>query len=378
MILAVHYYGRLTGCSGARSRLSSDKTRDTDDVTTPKYRQHNHSVDLSHSHTASSITSHVTDKSMPRYPAVGGGGAWENARNLHSALPFTGLEQPRTMYSYAAPQRSPLPGHTAVTLVAPSAFRPVDAGAAHYSAYNQHSLGPPVVNTVCASPVPFTDMLCANVTMATTQTAQYSLTPSGYLSASAMGNNTIAADPSLSPYPRGYPGQTYQSGSNFSNSPSFISTGSNTMPHISSSPCVLNQFNHHSSSLSPNQNVAAVTGGYNNQLSLNHPNTAMVPAQQLDGGHAGIPSFRRDVTAPTADAAQQNNLLHEITRLNDRLQYLEKENTVMSEKLSKQQWEVASRLSEIEMHVCVSDNSEGRESSLIDDKSLQGNRESII
>ena len=75
---------------------------------------------------------------------------------------------------------------------------------------------------------------------------------------------------------------------------------------------------------------------------------------------------------------EQNNLLHEITRLNDRLQYLEKENTVMSEKLSKQQWEVASRLSEIEMHVCVSDNSEGRESSLIDDKSLQGNRESII
>jgi predicted nuclease with TOPRIM domain len=48
-------------------------------------------------------------------------------------------------------------------------------------------------------------------------------------------------------------------------------------------------------------------------------------------------------------------LLQEIGRLRERLQTLETENASMNRKLHKQQWDVESRLAEIEMQVCGSD-----------------------
>lgn len=52
-------------------------------------------------------------------------------------------------------------------------------------------------------------------------------------------------------------------------------------------------------------------------------------------------------TLPPADA-----LVAEINRLRERLLMLESENTSLSAKLSRQQWEVENRLAEIEMQIC--------------------------
>ncbi len=67
-------------------------------------------------------------------------------------------------------------------------------------------------------------------------------------------------------------------------------------------------------------------------------------------------------------------LLAEISRLRERLQMLETENTHMSLKLNQQQHEVEHRLAEIEMHFCGSDSI----ASGSDDHPPEGNKESII
>ena len=56
---------------------------------------------------------------------------------------------------------------------------------------------------------------------------------------------------------------------------------------------------------------------------------------------------------PTAVVVVNQDLLqHEVDRLRQRLHTLETENATLGAKLSRQQWEVDSRLSEIEMHIC--------------------------
>ncbi len=67
-------------------------------------------------------------------------------------------------------------------------------------------------------------------------------------------------------------------------------------------------------------------------------------------------------------------LLAEITRLRERLQTLETENTAMSLKLNQQQHEVEHRLAEIEMHFCGSDSV----ASGSDEHGPEGNKESVI
>ena len=67
----------------------------------------------------------------------------------------------------------------------------------------------------------------------------------------------------------------------------------------------------------------------------------------------------------------QELLLVEIRRLRERLVLLESENATMSLKLSQQQWEVETRLQEIEMQLCG-----GSSNSSNDD--VERNKESII
>lgn len=69
---------------------------------------------------------------------------------------------------------------------------------------------------------------------------------------------------------------------------------------------------------------------------------------------------------------QQDVLVAEIKRLRERLMGLETENTSLSEKLTKQQWNFDHRLAEIEMQI----RSRTSSSSSIEDN--ERNRESII
>lgn len=53
-----------------------------------------------------------------------------------------------------------------------------------------------------------------------------------------------------------------------------------------------------------------------------------------------------------AASSQDQLLQQEVDRLRQRLQSLEQENATLGAKLSRQQWEVDSRLSDLEMHIC--------------------------
>lgn len=84
------------------------------------------------------------------------------------------------------------------------------------------------------------------------------------------------------------------------------------------------------------------------------------------------------------DNSQSEMLLKEITRLRERLAQLEGENSALTVKLNRQQWDVESRLTELEMHICQSDSVASTEfdgdSLRQDSKSTPPivNRESII
>ncbi|KAH6938615.1 hypothetical protein HPB50_011143 [Hyalomma asiaticum] len=98
----------------------------------------------------------------------------------------------------------------------------------------------------------------------------------------------------------------------------------------------------------------------------------MVPSPLLCGGVMGSgggmsPLLVRD--------ASQEALLAEIKRLRERLVTLEAENATMSVKLSQQQWEVESRLAEIELQIC---GAASPESSGCSSDEQERNRESII
>ena len=357
--------------------------------------------------TASSITSYIADVSR---------GA--SRTNL-----------PVTYHPLHCAAMTPHHVNNPVTLIAPSAFRPVgetSAGAYPSMYHHPHHPGttlghpgttlgpPPVVNAHPASPIPFTDGLTVvagalnhdssnnnehaqlnhNIhnthaqqqppsLSAAAAAAQLTIPSMTYLPAPSPSQPLLGVDSgggsiatrmsavspvpsSLSPYSphRGGAGsfQTLhhpaisphphphhpQPGSNHSNSPSFLSTGSNTLnlpgnsisgTHLPTSPSVLPPY------LSPNQSAPQL-------MNMTH--------------------------APRGDTQQHETLLAEITRLRDRLQSLEKENSTMSVKLNKQQWDVENRLSEIEMHFCGSESACSRPDSFEENKSLHGNRESII
>lgn len=87
---------------------------------------------------------------------------------------------------------------------------------------------------------------------------------------------------------------------------------------------------------------------------------------------------------PPRDNGQSEMLLKEISRLRERLAQLEGENSALTIKLNQQQWDVESRLTELEMHICQSDSVASTEfdgdSLRQDSKSTPPtvNRESII
>ncbi|KAH9499818.1 hypothetical protein Btru_076704 [Bulinus truncatus] len=59
---------------------------------------------------------------------------------------------------------------------------------------------------------------------------------------------------------------------------------------------------------------------------------------------------------PAREPNPSDTLLKEITRLRERLAQLEGENSALTVKLNQQQWDVESRLTELEMHICQSDS----------------------
>lgn len=79
-----------------------------------------------------------------------------------------------------------------------------------------------------------------------------------------------------------------------------------------------------------------------------------------------------DATNVGFSCSGQDVLLAEIKRLQERLVYVESENTAMSLKLSQKHWEVESRLAEIEMQIC------GASSSSSFEEDHEHNCESII
>ncbi|CAN7996258.1 unnamed protein product [Ixodes hexagonus] len=90
--------------------------------------------------------------------------------------------------------------------------------------------------------------------------------------------------------------------------------------------------------------------------------------------HLLVPSLAGPQGSPARDASQ-DALLAEIKRLRERLVTLEAENATMSVKLSQQQWEVESRLAEIELQICGA-GSPGSSGCSSDEH--ERNRESII
>ncbi|BFZ06057.1 hypothetical protein BsWGS_09096 [Bradybaena similaris] len=87
---------------------------------------------------------------------------------------------------------------------------------------------------------------------------------------------------------------------------------------------------------------------------------------------------------PQRDNCQSDTMVKEISRLRERLAQLEGENSALTIKLNQQQWDVESRLTELEMHICQSDSLASTEfegdSSRQDSKSTPPtiNRESVI
>ncbi|XP_075536920.1 cyclic nucleotide-gated channel alpha-3 [Dermacentor variabilis] len=98
----------------------------------------------------------------------------------------------------------------------------------------------------------------------------------------------------------------------------------------------------------------------------------MVPSPLLCGGVMGSGGGMNPLSV--RDASQEA-LLAEIKRLRERLVTLEAENATMSVKLSQQQWEVESRLAEIELQIC---GAASPESSGCSSDEQERNRESII
>ncbi|KAH7963250.1 hypothetical protein HPB52_020300 [Rhipicephalus sanguineus] len=98
----------------------------------------------------------------------------------------------------------------------------------------------------------------------------------------------------------------------------------------------------------------------------------MVPSPLLCGGVMGSGGGMSPLSV--RDASQEA-LLAEIKRLRERLVTLEAENATMSVKLSQQQWEVESRLAEIELQIC---GAASPESSGCSSDEQERNRESII
>ncbi|XP_064455662.1 cyclic nucleotide-gated channel rod photoreceptor subunit alpha-like [Ornithodoros turicata] len=97
----------------------------------------------------------------------------------------------------------------------------------------------------------------------------------------------------------------------------------------------------------------------------------LVPSPLLGVSSAGPSPL--GAHTPTREASQEA-LLAEIKRLRERLVTLETENATMSVKLSQQQWEVESRLAEIELQIC---GNTGSPVSISSDE-FERNKESII
>lgn len=68
----------------------------------------------------------------------------------------------------------------------------------------------------------------------------------------------------------------------------------------------------------------------------------------------------------------------EVKRLRERLHTVESENMSLNAKLAKQQWEVETRLAEIEMQIQCGASSRSSVSQENDAEELERNRESII
>ncbi len=98
------------------------------------------------------------------------------------------------------------------------------------------------------------------------------------------------------------------------------------------------------------------------------------PPFRASSGNLGASLLGTGSTGSLQRDPNNEILLAEISRLRERLQTLETENTAMSLKLNQQQHDVEHRLAEIEMHFCGSDSV----ASGSDDHPTEGNKESVI
>ena len=304
-------------CGASVIESASSSVRDAVDMADTDYNK-TASADLTHSMTVSSITSYVTDNSLQQSPRV--------------------TEASKSVFSTSYTTNRPISNQpTTVTLVAPSAFKPVDASC-NVAAGTQMSFGITMGSSV-SSVSPMLQaapdlMVTSSPVYTTTQNASMLNPPTvAYLTAPGMVTPVLSPCPSPLPLNKSYHGP-------------FASNSHSQIPSQSSGY------------LSMSGGLPASTHSAQNMFPYS-TSVSPLPVMQPTG------------------PPQQDVLLDEIGRLRDRIQTLEGENMSMSSKLHKQQYEVESRLSEIEMHICGSESGCSRESTG-DDKSLHGNRESII
>ena len=118
--------------------------------------------------------------------------------------------------------------------------------------------------------------------------------------------------------------------------------------------------------VSPGQLPHAASG--NAAQTLGYGTSPLAPPSHPTPGSPTLQGYGRGGQSlspvPGVDSgAGSDLLLQEIQRLRQRLQTLETENATMHARLSHKNWEVESRLAEIEMHICGSDSGSGNEDS---------------
>ena len=272
------------------------------------------SADITHSMTVSSITSYVTDASAQKSPLATDAPPGALSTSPPSARPCTVSNMPAQVYQPAITIGSP----------SQSPFIPIDAIGRNTAAY------PPA-----HSPVPF------GAGMELSGRA-YAHPPSGSQITQISPFNTpyISSHHGLPPPP--LPPPPHSSGGG-GLQPLAIP------PQQPSSPGMLSAVSNHSPmSVSPSQYTSYSPG-------LNNASSA-----------GSLPVSEQSTEA----------LLHEITRLRERLHMLETENSSMNLKLSQKQWEVDNRLAEIELHICGSEDESSVPSSEKDETCVS--KESVI
>ncbi|XP_068086318.1 cyclic nucleotide-gated cation channel [Anabrus simplex] len=133
------------------------------------------------------------------------------------------------------------------------------------------------------------------------------------------------------------------------------------------------QVSHYGSTTTPTQllETTPLVASCTSEHSSASPISGDLPAARVAGTKL-LHSNHNGVAVEATALMSHEDLLAEVKRLRERLVVLETENAAMSVKLSQQQWEVETRLAEIEMHIC------GASSGGSSTEDNERNRESII